>query len=186
MPRVYLSPSLQEFNLFINGGTEEEYVNLIADAMEPYLFASGIEYARNDPNLTLSEMLREVNKGDFDVYFSIHTNAAPPFLAGKLRGPEVFYYAKNPYGKELAEGVGKNLGKIYPNAESVKVTPTIALKEISHTTAPAALVKLGYNDTFADAEWIKDNVRLIAKELSRSLTEYFAIFFVEPELDEIQ
>ena len=36
MPRIYLSPSLQEYNQFINGGTEEEYMNLIADAMEPY------------------------------------------------------------------------------------------------------------------------------------------------------
>ena len=47
MPRVYLSPSLQEFNPFINGGSEEEIMNLIADAMEPYLEASGIEFVRN-------------------------------------------------------------------------------------------------------------------------------------------
>ena len=53
MPRVYLSPSLQEYNPFINGGSEEQIMNLIADAMEPYLNASGIEFLRNEPEMTL-------------------------------------------------------------------------------------------------------------------------------------
>ena len=49
MPRIYLSPSLQEYNPFYGGGSEEEVMNLIADAMEPYLAADGIEYLRNAP-----------------------------------------------------------------------------------------------------------------------------------------
>ena len=44
MPSVYLSPSLQEYNPYIDGGNEEYYMNLIADAMEPYLRASGIDF----------------------------------------------------------------------------------------------------------------------------------------------
>ncbi len=184
MPRVYLSPSLQEYNLFINGGTEEEYVNLIADAMEPYLFATRIEFARNNPGMSLSQMIDEVNQGGFDVYFSIHTNTAPPFLAGKLQGAEIFYYPKNEYGKELAEDVTENLKKIYLNEENVRNIPTVTSKEISHTTAPAVLIKLGYNDNFDDAAWIKDNVRSVAKALSRALAEYFAIPFVEPKMRE--
>ena len=36
MPRIYLSPSTQEFNPYVSGdGNEEQYMNLIADAMEP-------------------------------------------------------------------------------------------------------------------------------------------------------
>ena len=35
MPTLFLSPSTQEFNPFIDGGNEEYYMNLIADAMEP-------------------------------------------------------------------------------------------------------------------------------------------------------
>ncbi|MFR7474277.1 MAG: peptidoglycan hydrolase, partial [Christensenellales bacterium] len=52
MPRIYLSPSTQEWNLYINGGTEEYYMNLVADAMEPYLLASGISFTRNTPDMT--------------------------------------------------------------------------------------------------------------------------------------
>ena len=36
MPTVYLSPSTQEYNPYITGaGSEEYFMNLIADAMEP-------------------------------------------------------------------------------------------------------------------------------------------------------
>ena len=37
MPSIYLSPSLQPYNKYVNGGDEQYYMNLIADAMEPYL-----------------------------------------------------------------------------------------------------------------------------------------------------
>ena len=36
MPIIYLSPSTQENNLYVNGGTEEQWMNRLADALEPY------------------------------------------------------------------------------------------------------------------------------------------------------
>lgn len=30
MPKVYLSPSLQEYNPYVDGGNEEYYMNLVA------------------------------------------------------------------------------------------------------------------------------------------------------------
>lgn len=183
MPRVYLSPSLQNYNLFINGGSEEEYVNLITDAMEPYLFASGIEFTRNEPEMPLSQVIVDVNTGDYDVFFSIHTTTAPPFLTGKLQGAKVLYYSKNPYGNELARAVVKNIKSLYPVPKKVKVLPSATQKELMQTTPPAVVVALGYNDNIDDAQWIKDNVRYLGRELSRSLAEYFGISFVEPEED---
>ena len=47
MPNIYLSPSTQEKNFYVNGGTEEEWMNKLADALEPYLTASGIQYSRD-------------------------------------------------------------------------------------------------------------------------------------------
>lgn len=35
MPIIYLSPSTQEKNEYVNGGTEEQYMNLLADKMVP-------------------------------------------------------------------------------------------------------------------------------------------------------
>ena len=34
--------STQESNMYVNGGSEEEWMNRLADAMIPYLEASGI------------------------------------------------------------------------------------------------------------------------------------------------
>ena len=50
MPTVYLSPSTQEYNPYITGaGSEEYFMNLIADAMEPYLLANGIQFSATPP-----------------------------------------------------------------------------------------------------------------------------------------
>mgnify|MGYP006991603694 CR=1 FL=1 len=54
MPKIFLSPSTQDYNSYVNGGNEALYANLIADAMEPYLRASGIDFTRNDPNGNVS------------------------------------------------------------------------------------------------------------------------------------
>ena len=49
MPSVFLSPSTQEFNPYINGGNEEQYMNLIADAMVPYLLGFPASSSRAQP-----------------------------------------------------------------------------------------------------------------------------------------
>ena len=43
------------------------------------------------------------------------------------------------------------------------------------------LLEIGYHDNTADAEWIQENVQNIAENLSRSLTEFFALPFIYPE-----
>ena len=83
MPSIFLSPSAQEYNPYYdNSGSEEYYMNLIADAMEPYLDASGISFTRNNPNNTLSQIIRESNAGTYDLHLALHSNAAPEYLAG--------------------------------------------------------------------------------------------------------
>ena len=44
MPIIYLSPSTQDWNPYVTGsGSEEYWMNQIADAMEPYLRSNGIQ-----------------------------------------------------------------------------------------------------------------------------------------------
>ena len=68
MASVFLSPSTQEFNPYVTGNNEEYYANLIADAMLPYLRASGITYGRNDPNGTVSTSVNLSNAGNYDLH----------------------------------------------------------------------------------------------------------------------
>lgn len=180
MPRVYLSPSLQEFNPFINGGSEEEIMNLIADAMEPYLNASGIEFVRNSPEMTLGEAIAQSNNSNIDFHLAIHSNAAPESIAGTRQGSVVYYFSSSQPGREMANLIAENFANIYPNPSLIQIMPTVTLRELRRTNAPSALVEVAYHDNLEDANWIKNNIQPIARELSRSLAEYFGIPFVEP------
>ena len=182
MPIIYLSPSTQEYNLFYDGdGSEEYYMNLVADAMEPYLTASGIEYVRNTPDMTAASSIRASNAGEYDVHLALHSNAAPPQLSGQMRGSDAYYYPQSQRSRRLADIIVANLKAIYPLADRVSARPTTSIGEVTRTRAPAVLVELAYHDNAEDAAWIRNNIGLIARNLVLSLTEYFGIPFIEPQ-----
>lgn len=180
MPIIYLSPSTQEYNPYIIGGSEEYYMNLIADAMIPYLDASGIQYVRNTPEMTAASSIRASNAGNFDAHIALHSNAAPESLSGQLQGPDVYYYPGSMRGQRLANIIAGNLEAIYPRPELVDARPTTTLGEVSRTRAPAVLIEFAYHDNMEDALWIADNIGNIARNVVLSLTQYFGIPFVEP------
>ena len=174
MPSIFLSPSAQEYNPYYdNSGSEEYYMNLIADAMEPYLDASGISFTRNNPNNTLSQIIRESNAGTYDLHLALHSNAAPEYLAGQLTGPDFYYYTRSSAGRNAATVLADNYMKIYPDPSKVTIMPTSTLAEVTRTNAPAVLAELAYHDNPTDAEWIKNNIRAIARNLVQGLTIYF-------------
>ena len=180
MPRVYLSPSLQEFNPFVNGGTEEEYMNLIADAMEAYLTASGIEFVRNSPEMTLGEAIAQSNNSNIDFHLAIHSNASPASIAGQRQGPVIYYFGGSEAGEEMADIIEDEFEEIYPDEDKVQTMSTVTLRELRRPNAPSVLVEVAYHDNVEDANWIKNNIQPIARALSRSLADYFGIPFIEP------
>ncbi|MEA4987260.1 MAG: N-acetylmuramoyl-L-alanine amidase [Anaerovorax sp.] len=179
MPSLYLSPSVQDNNNYINGGTEEYYMNLIVDAMVPYLRASGIEFDRNNPNDSLSQVIAQSNSKYRDLHLALHSNSSPENLSGMLQGPDVYHYAYSPSAQRAADLIAKNLENIYPLPNLITVIPTTTLNELRRTKAPAVLVEIGYHDNYDDAQWIKDNINAIARTLSLSLAEYFGTPFRE-------
>lgn len=180
MPKVYLSPSLQEFNPYVDGGNEEYYMNLIADAMEPYLTASGIEYERNRPDMTLSQAIADSNSKKSDLHLAIHSNAAPANAAGRYTGADIYYYPTSTNAKRFAQTIQGNYRETYPDSENVDIIPTTTLAEVRRTEAPSALIEVGYHDNPQEAQWIRDNINNIARNLSQSVAEYFGVPFVEP------
>ncbi|MBO7217310.1 MAG: N-acetylmuramoyl-L-alanine amidase, partial [Clostridia bacterium] len=109
MPTIYLSPSTQEFNPYVNGGNEEQYMNLVADAMIPYLTASGINYVRNTPDMTAASSIAESNRGNYDVHLALHSNASS---SGNVMGSEAYYYPYSKNGQRLAEIIANNFKMI--------------------------------------------------------------------------
>jgi len=180
LPIIYLSPSTQEFNPYVGGGNEELYMNEIADAMLPYLMATGINYRRNSPDMTAASSIAASNASYYDVHLALHSNASAPSNAGNATGSEVYYSPNSPNGKRLAEIIANNLKMIYPNPSKVKTVPTTSLGEVTRTRAPSVLIEYAYHDNPADADWIRNNIGEIARNTVISLADYFGIPFADP------
>ena len=182
MPNIYLSPSTQEYNPYITGsGSEEYWMNRIADAMEPYLRANTIRFTRNTPEMTAASSIAQAARGSYDFYLALHSNASGDGSSeGRQRGIIAFYYPTSTNGRRAADIFVKNLKEIYPLPQLVTARATTALGEVRQPKMPSVLLEIGYHDNTADARWIEENVQSIAENLSRSLTEYFALPFLYP------
>ena len=180
MPIIYLSPSTQESNLYVTGGSEEEWMNRLADAMVPYLDASGIRYVRNTPEMTAVSSIRASNAGNYDLHLALHSNASAPQNYGQTRGVIVFYYPGSVNGRRAATIMADNLKDIYPLPNRVRAEGTTAIGEVRQPRAPSVFLELGYHDNPDDAAWVQNNLDEIARNLVLSLTEYFGIPFVNP------
>lgn len=181
MPMLFLSPSTQEYNMYYDGsGSEEYYMNLIADMMEPYLSASGITYGRNNPAGTVGDSVRLSNAGNYSLHLAIHSNASGSANYGGQTGSDVYYYPTSANGLRAAEIIVRNLKTIYPQPEKVRAVATTRLYELNNSRAPAVLAELAYHDNASDAEWIKSNLPQIARNLSLSVAEYFGLALAEP------
>ncbi len=183
MPRIYLSPSTQESNLYVTGsGSEENNMNLLADALEPYLYANTIAFVRNTPQMTAASSIAQANAmGGFDFYLALHSNAAGAGREGQVRGVIVFYYPGSREGARAAELFAANLREVYPLPNLVTTSATTTLGEVRRTRFPSNLLELGYHDNAADARWVENNMESIAAAIARALTEYFDIPFIYPQ-----
>ena len=180
MPKIYLSPSVQEFNRYSGGGSEEYYMYLIADAMEPYLKANGIDFVRNQPQMTLSQIINESNAQDYDLHLAVHSNASPDAVAGQNTGTEIYYYPTSQKGRRFADIIQSNYQPVYREPGNVRTIPTTNLAELKRTKAPAVLIEVGYHDNPQEAQWIRDNIDTIARSLAKAVTEYFGQDFLDP------
>ena len=51
---------------------------------------------------------------------------------------------------------------------------------LRRTAAPSVLVEIAYHDNPDDANWIRGNIRDIARNLSVSVADFFAVPFRQP------
>lgn len=181
MPTIFLSPSTQEYNQYVTGaGSEEYFMNLLADAMEPLLLSNGIQFTRNDPRGTVSDSIRQSNAGSYDFHLALHSNASDPGSEGRSRGIVAFYYPGSVNSQRAAELFASALREIYPLPNQVTTRSTTTLAEVKRTKAPAVLLEIGYHDNAADAQWIAGHIELIAQTLVQAMTEYFGLPYIYP------
>ena len=183
MPSLYLNPSNAQEE-FIIGGSEEYYMNKIADAMIPYLSGSGIEVTRSNPGESLTNVIEESNKGNYDLHIGLGSTSTSYFQTGSQQGPIVLYYDSNPEGKQAAEIIAENLKAIYPRPNNVAIISNETLRELKETKAPTVLVEIGYHNNTSDAYWIRDNIDAIGRIIALGVSQYFGVPFVKPKTEE--
>ena len=181
MPFLFLSPSTQTYNPYLTTGSEQYWMNRLADRMLPYLAAGGITVTRNNENGSAAQSIRDSNAGKNDFHLALHSNAAPAGSEGKFRGVDVYYFPTSEDGLRMANLIVENLKPVYPLPERVRALPTTAIGEVRRTNAPSVLAELGYHDNAEDEAWLTGNLDAIARALSKSVAEYFALPFLEPQ-----
>ena len=181
MPTLFLSPSTQEFNPYVTTGNEEYWMNQLADRMEPYLLASGIEFVRNDPDKNAAAAIRQSNAGKYDFHLALHSNASGAGREGTQRGIDLYYYPGSADGLRMAELLAEDLKPVYPLPELVRALPSMNIGEVRRTNAPSVLAELGYHDNPEDAAWIEHNLDAIARAIVLAVTQYFGVPFVDPQ-----
>lgn len=170
---VYLSPSLQEWNVGIGDyGTEEKRMNEIADVVERKLKAMGYDVRRNNPQNTLAQTVRESNQIGPAIHVAIHSNASGPSAKGI--GPEIYANRPNTSGDRLANTIYREIEKIYPNPEAGRgVLYTKNLYEVVKTLAPAVLLEVAFHDNEEDSKWIINNIENIGEAIAIGINNYF-------------
>ncbi len=183
MSTIYLNPSIQ-FQSDSGSGEEQHLLNRIAEAMAPFLRVNGIKYVRSRPRSTEAQVIRESNAEYYDLHLTLHLNASPVNLTGRLMGTDIFYFTYGSRAKRAAEIFADNFKIIYHNPTLVKAVPTTQIAEITKTKAPAILMEIAYYDNQQDLAWLEPNIDAIALNLVESLTRYFGVPFISSRMPE--
>lgn len=181
--KVYLSPSSQFANPYVNGGSEEQYMRMVANAMTPYLDAYGIKYVMAQEKKALPQSVwptllqfraDEAAANQCDLYLAIHSNATGS--SSKVRyGADIYYYTGKPMSRYWAEITQQNY--VYPDKNLIKLATNDRLIDMYAPTMPSLLVETAYHDNVSDANWIKSNINQIAASLAYSIAQYRHDFY---------
>lgn len=178
---VYVSPSTQEKNLGAgNYGTEEQEMNKIADVVINELARHGVATYRNDPGMTLAQVVADSNSLEPTVHFAIHSNA------GGGRGCEVYCWRFGSSGHALAQSIYNNLSGITPTSDrGVHEGYNFYgqgkhMYEVAYTDAPAVLVEIDFHDSIEGANWIMNNIEKIGVLFAKCLLIYLNVKYLEP------
>jgi len=177
MVMVYLSPSSQRFNTgYGSYGTEERRMNLIADVVEYELTTNGITVARNNPEMTLCEIVADANAKEPQIYVAIQSQSAK----GRLGGAELFYYKADTNSHRLASDIFEKISKAIPYdcigmTDGAAMYGGLGFYELRKSKAPSVIAAVGFHDNPRDAEFIINNIYEIGVSISKGILDYFGI-----------
>ncbi len=187
MANVYLSPSSQHFNTGYGAyGTEEQRMNLLANVVEYELMRNGMTTERNNPEMSLTEIVADANAKSPQVYVAMQSQSA----RGRLGGAEVFFYKADTNSQRLASDIFEYLSKAIPYdciglTDGSLMYGGLGFYELRKTKAPSVIVSIGFHDNPRDAEFIINNIYQIGVAVSKGILSYFGTNYKQ-QADETQ
>lgn len=172
--RIYISPSNQEKNRYVAGGTNEAVqCNKIGVAVAAALERCGFETKVNGVD-KMALRVKESDAWGADLHLPIHTNAHN----GKVKGTRLFCYDKTGKGHRACMAVMAALAPITPGtSDSITVKK---FYEVKYPKAPTAYIEVGFHDNPEEAQWIIDNTEDIAEAICKGVCDYFGVEYVAP------
>lgn len=146
---------------------ESDIAKEVADAVENYLTAAGVEVVGNLQSDSLGEIANAANVSDADIFISIHCNA----FNGSAKGTEVEVYPGSRIGNALGECIQKQIVDALGTIDrGLKDRP--GLYVLKHTDMPAVLVETAFIDNYQDAVKLRDRTDDFARAIARGVTDY--------------
>ena len=138
----------------------------------------GVVYSRTtDVFFELHERANKANKGNADIFVSIHCNSA---VNNAARGVETYHYANSSQGARLARAIQTSIvtSNTFSQNRGVKTANFVVLRQ---TKMPAALIELGFISNSQDAQILRTKQNEIAEAVARGILSYLGIKYKEDE-----
>lgn len=173
MPQLYLQPMMSSGAA---GETEKECMYGLTDAIELYLRASGIRFARGRPLETAEQAVEASKSGECGC--ALHL--ALRFAAGDAAvGAALYFSPDSVSGQRAAELLADTLKQMYSPGQ-VRIRPA-AQTEGSGPADPGVLLEIPVPEHSEESAWLRKHAGAMARHIVRALTAYFDIPLIEPE-----
>lgn len=149
------------------GMRECDAAKAVADLVEKYLVAAGVEVVGNLQSDSLGEICEAANESGADIFVSIHCNA----FNGTAHGTEVEVYPESTAGASLGNCIQRQIVESLGTTDrGLKERPNLYV--LKHTDMPAVLVELAFIDNEEDAALLRNNQDDFARAVARGVTDY--------------
>ncbi len=183
MPNIFLSPEDRASNTYAptalwqgHPTNEKEQMGRCADYLERALKRCGFA-VKNAQYGGMYDRVRDSNAWPSHLHIALHTNG----FNGKVAGTRVHCYP-SPESRRIGRLIQDRIAPLSPGM-SDKLVESVGLYELRAPAMPAVLPEFGFHDNPEEAQWLIDNMAVIAESVCQAVCDYFNAAYLPPEPD---
>ena len=145
-----------------NGGDEAYWMGQVAGALASHLAQWGVPFSWGPP------------EGPGGLCLALSSQASPPPLEGRRKGPNVLFPAADPAARRAALSLAGALRQAYPQPEFLTLEALASVAELKGLPGTGVAVRLLYRDNPQDEAWLTRNAGAAGKALAQGLARLYA------------